>query len=146
MATVQASLLSGRYRCGSLLRHWTPSQENGCCKLSPLCLRVLEDVPHIIRWCPSLVNVRRGLIDYTFRYSSTLPLELMSLLRRKCNPDSSTFVDFILDCSTDPDVIRICQELSPEVLDHSFTVTRTWAYILHRERLKMLNQSRPVPN
>ena len=144
MATVQASLLSGRYRCGSLLRHWSPSKETGYCKLSLSCSRTLEDIPHILRWCPSLTNVRHGLTDYTYRYSANLPLELMSLLRRKCNLSSPTFVNFILDCSTDPDVIRTTQVLGSDVLDHLFTVTRTWAFVIHRERLRMLGSWRSV--
>ena len=142
MATVQASLLSGRYRCGALLRHWSSARETGYCKLSLSCSQVLEDVPHIIRWCPSLANVRHGLLDYTYRYSSNLPIELMSLIRSKCTPSSPTFVDFILDCSTDPNVIKITQELGPDVLVHFFAVTRTWAFVIHRERSKMLRSWR----
>ena len=142
MATVQALLLSGRYRCGSLLRHW--SQESGVCKLSSQCSETVEDVPHFLHWCPSLANVRSGLYEYTLRYTSNLPISFMNLICRKCHVSNPTFVNFILDCSTDPDVIRASQENSPDVLDLIFGVTRIWAYVLHRERLRMLRQWRPI--
>ena len=144
MATIQALFLSGRYRCGALTRHWTTAPKSGSCEMSPLCSRTLEDVSHIHRFCPALNNVRRGLYDFTLRFSSNLPPNLLSLIRTKCNPDSPSFVSFVLDCSVDSDVIRTSQELGPSILEPIFTVTRTWAYVLHRERLKLLGRWSPV--
>ena len=103
MATVQARFLSGRYRCGSLTRHWTGGE--GKCLMSSICMDVLEDIPHIISSCPALSETRRRLYDYTLRYSSFLPVQLMDLIRWKCSSDNPSFVEFVLDCSTDPDVI-----------------------------------------
>ena len=139
MANVQALLISGRYRCGALTRHWTGGDGSDC-------RGILEDIPHIIQWCPALKNVRLGLQESTFKYSSTLPLELMHLLRTKCVPSSTSFVSFILDCSSDPDAILLSQKLGEDIFEHLFTCTRTWAYIIHRERLKLLGLWRPVAN
>ena len=47
MATIQALFLSGRYRCGSLIRHWAPCIDNGFCHLSPACTEIIEDISHI---------------------------------------------------------------------------------------------------
>ena len=136
MATVQALLLSGRYRCGQLTRHW--SVGDGSCTMSSSCSGILEDIPHIILWCPSLTKIRQGLYEYTLRYSSVLPLPLMALIRSKFHPDNVTFIDCILDCSTDPQIITTTQVLGRDVLYHAFAVSRTWAYVLHRERLRLL--------
>ena len=141
MATVQARFLSGRYRCGSLTRHWSGS--DGSCLMSPLCSGILEDIPHIIRLCPSLNHIRQDLCQFTFRYSSFLPVQLMELIRMKCSPDNPTFVDFVIDCSTDSDIIAALQVLGEDVLHHSYAITRTWAYVLHKERLKLLGLWRP---
>ena len=146
MATIQALFLSGRYRCGSLIRHWAPGLDNGFCQLSPACTEIIEDISHILHHCSALKKIRCGLYDYTLRYSSTLPYKMMNLLRSKCHPNNPSFVLFILDCSSDPDAISLAQELGEDVFEHLFSVTRTWVYVIHRERLKMLGRWRPVRN
>ena len=115
-----------------------------CVQVSSQWSETLEHVPHFLHWCPSLANVRSGLYEYTLRYTSNLPVPLMNLIRRKCHVSNPTFVNFVLDCSTDPDVIRASQEHSLDVLNIIFGVTRIWAYVLHRERLRMLRQWRPI--
>ena len=142
MATVQATFLSGRYRCGKLTRHW--SAGDGSCAMSSSCSGILEDIPHIILWCPSLTQIRQGLYAYTLRYTSNLPLPLMVLLRTKFHPDNPTFIDCILDCSIDSQIIKTTQELGGDVLRHAFAVSRTWAYVLHRERMGLLGLWRPM--
>ena len=112
--------------------------------MSPLCTGILEDIPHILRLCPALNNVRHGLYDFTLRFSSNLPADLLSLIRSKCHPDSPNFVSFVLNCSVDPDVILTSQKLGPSILAPIFVVTRTWAYVLHRERMKLLGRWMPV--
>ena len=144
MATVQALFISGRYRCGALTRHWAIPPNDGWCELSSECIGIVEDIPHIIQCCPALNDVRLRLHEYTLKYSSTLPLELMQLLREKCIPSSPSFVSFIVDCSNDPDAILLSQRLGDFIYEHLFTCTRTWAYIIHRERLRMLGRWRSV--
>ena len=146
MASVQALFISGRYRCGALTRHWTCPPTDGCCELSSQCINIIEDIPHIIQHCPALQKVRLGLHEYTMNYSSTLPHELMCLLREKCVPSNPSFVSFILDCSSDPDAILLSQQHGESVFEFLFACTRTWAYGIHRERLKLLGRWRPVAN
>ena len=74
MATVQAKFLSGRYRCGSLTRHWTGN--DGFCTMSTSCSEVLEDISHILLSCPALSKIRLGLYDYTLNYSSCLRIPM----------------------------------------------------------------------
>ena len=142
MATVQVLFLSGRYRCGNLTRHW--SEGDGSCTMNSSCTGILETITHIIQSCPALTDTRHGLYNYTLRYTSILPLPLMSLIRAKFHPSNPTFVDSVLDCSTDPDFIRASQELGEDIIHHAFAVSRTWAYVLHRERLKLLGLWRSV--
>ena len=145
MATVQARMLSGRYRTGALTRHWSRA-ENGSCSLSPLCSNSLEDLPHMLKDCPALAFTRNWLYDFTTRYAASMPLSIQYLLRQKCDPVAPTFIPFILDCSTDPDVILMCQNIGFYILDDLFSVTRTWVYVLHRERLKLLGRWRSGRN
>ena len=114
--------------------------------MSLLCSETLEDIPHILQWCPALSNVRHSLLEFTQRFSSNLPPDLFNLIRENCHPESPNFVNFVLDCSALPAVIKLTQELGPSILEPIFTVTRTWVYILHRERMKLLGRWRPVAN
>ena len=50
---IQSIMLSGRYKCGALLRHWKRNYD-GRCVLSPDCGDQLEDITHIVQRCPAL--------------------------------------------------------------------------------------------
>ena len=63
MAIVQIMMLSGKYHCEALVRHWQ-SSSNGKCKLSPLCDEI-EDLTHILQWCDALELVRAKLLSHT---------------------------------------------------------------------------------
>ena len=142
MATIQAKMLSGRYRCGALTRHWNLGHGGGCL-ISPYCTNILEDLVHILKFCPGLNATRISLYDYTMSFANSLPTNLRNLICKKCDPSTPSFVNFMLDCSSDPDVILICQEEGFHILEPLFSVTRTWTFVIHRERLKLLGRWRP---
>ena len=77
MATVQAQMLTSRYRVGALTRHWIKDYK-GNCRLSTECLDSLEDLPHLLKWCPALHNTRHELLDYTRKYVVKLPTKTSS--------------------------------------------------------------------
>ena len=135
-ATIQALMLSGRYRSGSLTRYWDRNA-NGICKLHPACQK-LEDVTHILQHCNALSVTRSRLLSFTADYVRNLPADLQDIILKYCQPAHPQFSSFILDCSTLPEVIYIVQILGKDILFHLFYIGRTWAYALHRERLKLL--------
>ena len=139
MATVQAQMLSGRYRTEALCSHWSKNKK-GVCLLSSECGNTIEDLPHILSFCPSLTPARTKLNHYTLQYSSNLPDGIKKILMQHCSPSSSTFINFLLDCTSLPDVISAVQVLDADVLHHLFNISRTWVYVLHRERLKQLGR------
>ena len=47
-------------------------------------------------------------------------------------------MQFILDPGTSPDVINQVQTCGPKVLEHLHYLTRTFAFLLHKERLAQL--------
>ena len=124
MANIQAKMVSGRYRCGSLLSHWS-KDESGCCRITPQCQGTIEDLPHLLQFCSGLLLVRQKLLAFTQSFSSTLPTEIKDVLVAKCNPNLPSFCSFILDCSNDPDVILLRQNFGKNVLFTFFEVTRT---------------------
>ena len=140
-ATVQALMLSGRYRTESLTKYWGPNKL-GTCLMSTECQNVSEDISHIIQFCPALTDIRKRLLEYTTAYATSLPDCVSAVLLTNCDLNSSNFVQFILDCSILPEVISLAQSLynQHDVFSSFFEVTRTWIYTLHRERLKRLNR------
>ena len=139
MSSVQAIMLSGRYRCGHLTRHWSKT-ETGHCSLSSRCVDKIDDLPHILRHCPALSSVRANLYDYTLDYTAALPNDVRSLILFHCDTRSPSFCVFLLDCSCLPDVIILVQKYGSDILKNIFEVTRTWTFTLHRERLKLLDR------
>ena len=59
----QLRMLSGRYRVGSLLRHFSPTN-SGICEL---CESEIEDLPHfLVPRCSKLTNRREALQEYSY--------------------------------------------------------------------------------
>ena len=143
MATVQAKMISGRYRSESLCRHWSKNR-NGLCLLSKDCSNLVEDIPHILSICSALAPTRRKLAQFTLKYCKTVPL-LSDLILAHTNPYFPSFCQFLLDCTCLPAVIEAVQLHGRDVLDHLFHVTRTWVYTLHKTRLKLLGRWNFVP-
>ena len=142
-ATVQANMLSGRYRTERLCRFWSQNRKGIC--LVPTCsdLERTEDLKHILAECKALEQTRLTLHMFNEKYCLNLPPEVSSLVSMYCTPSHPLFVHFLLDCSTLPLVIQtVQQQQGADVLFHLFHVTRTWCYSLHRERLKALGRWR----
>ena len=133
---IQLRMLSGRYRVGSLLKHFSPSH-SGLCEL---CGLEIEDLPHLlIPRCPSLQERRALLLEYsrTVLHGSTVCSTIFENILKA--EEEELFVQFLLDCSVLPPVISGAQ-LDKEVLPLLFKITRTWCYSLHRTRLKLLGR------
>ena len=79
-------------------------------------------------------------MDFTRKYSMKLPILISDVLVQHCSTSSPYYCSFLLDCSTIPSVVLLVQEGGFEVLQPLFEVTRTWVFVLHRERLKRLNR------
>ena len=139
MATVQALMISGRYRSESLCRHWSKNKQ-GFCLLSPACSTTVEDIPHILQSCSGLGPVREKLVSFTINYTKNIPTIISELILSLSNPTNPKFCQFLLDCTCIPEVIRTVQLHGQAVLDHLFSISRTWVYSLHKSRMKILGR------
>ena len=136
MASIQALMLSGRYRCDAILQKWS-KRVTVYCILSQSCNDKKEDIDHILRICPALTPTCLKLFDYTRSYSEILPWDVSKILLSFCTPTNPQFCKFLLDCSVLPEVVRCIQIFGRDMLVHILNNTRTWTYVLHREQLKM---------
>ena len=133
MSTVQAPMLSGRYRTEQLCSKWSGRSPN--CKL---CIEnEPENLHHILAVCDSLATTRVQLLEFTKRLLSEFP-ETTSIVQKYCVPTDPHFIQFLVDCSVLPEVIRASQALGPGILLPLFRLTRTWCYTLHKNRLRLL--------
>ena len=131
----QLRMLSGRYRVGSLLRHFSPTHSGMC----ELCESETEDLPHLlVPRCPKLQNRREALLEFSFSVLSKSE-EAINIFNKLMASNEHTQVQFLLDCSVFSEVIHASQKDS-EILSILFKVTRTWCYSMHRARLKLLNR------
>ena len=131
----QLRMLSGRYRVGALLRHFSPAN-SGICEL---CQSEIEDLPHLlVPRCQKLKNRKEALLEYSFSVLSKSAVA-MNIFNDLMLSNEHMQVQFLLDCSVFPQVIHASQKDS-KLLSILFKVTRTWCYSMHRTRLKMLNR------
>ena len=133
--TVQIRMLSGHYRVGSLTRHFS-ADSSGLCEL---CGTEVEDLAHmLVPRCPLLEDRREALLDFACAATEHSPY-CRAILDTAMAGDEQVWLQFVLDCSTLPDVIQASQS-DASVLKTLFKITRTWCYSLHRARLKLLGR------
>ena len=127
-------MLSGRFRCGSLLRHFHP-HISGICEL---CGLEQEDLAHIVvPRCPELKDRAHHLIRFareTLQTSEKASTILETTLGSK---DDNKIVQLFLDPSVVPEVIA-AEQTEPGTLNIILNVTTTWCYALNKTRIKLL--------
>ena len=137
MSRVQATMLSGRYRTDALCSKWSTISE--FCK-TPSCLGLekSESLAHILADCPALESTRMRLLSFTEGISAGNPI-VLPILEKYCTLNHPQFVQFLLNCSALPEVITLTQQY-PDELSLFLRITRTWCYVLHKARLKILSR------
>ena len=135
-ATVQARMLSGRYRTCWLRRHWS-GDPTGNCRV-PGCSGVPGTLQHLATGeCPGLGN---AYIRATALWNSFLrenPL-LFPITSQYSLADPADFLSFLVDPITLPPVIALSQTHGSEINNKLCYMTRTWLFYMHKERLKLL--------
>ena len=135
MTTVQAIMLSGRYRTEQLCSRWSGRSPN--CKLCKQ--NEPENLHHILAVCDSLEPTRIQLSVFTNNLLLQCP-EVTPIVLKYCVPTEPLFIQFLLDCSVLPEVIRLSQTYGSVIFHLLFQLTRTWCYVLHKTRLRLINR------
>ena len=133
-ATVQARMLSGRYRTCWFRRHWS-GDPTGHCKV-PGCTNEPGTLQHLATGeCPGLANslVRAVALWKSFLVENPI---LFPVVKHYSLGDS--FLSFLLDPTTNPLVISLTQTHGTLITEKLCYMTRTWLFYMHKERLKQL--------
>ena len=135
-ATVQARMLSGRYRTCWLRRHWSGDSSGSCrvpgCSGEPGTLRHLATGE-----CPGL---SQALIRATALWKSFLgehPL-IFPVIKHFTLDNPDEFLSFLVDPTTLAPVIALAQLHGSIIIEQLCYLTRTWLFYMHKERLKLM--------
>ena len=135
-ATVQAKLLSARYRTDRLLRHFDNNLTGEC----TLCPDGSDgSLEHLLLLCPSLAQCREQQLQM-LKNSPAISDKAKNIIFAASVNSVSHFVQLLLDCSVIPEVIVTSQEGHKNILDEIFKFTRTWCFNIHMRRMKILGR------
>ena len=136
-ACLQAKYLSGRSRTEELVSKF--SKENSpFCQLHPET-STIGDLLHQLVLCPVLAPHREQLFQFWDELSAPFPV-CNILLRNAKTTNAENFLQFLLDCSTVPQVIEAASTYGDGIYDIIFKATRTFCYTIHRAKHQILDQ------
>jgi hypothetical protein len=136
-AVIQARMLSGRYVTDKLSRHWTRNKSG--IYLTPGCSgQHIGSLEHLLLFCPALTEARSGIIKLCLTVASESD-DLRNIIYTMLSGQTvEKVMQFILDCSTMPEVIRLSQNSTQDTLERLFYISRSWCYTMHRTRMNKL--------
>ena len=129
-AVQQAIMLSGRYRTNILVSKWSAAVNSQCEKCDS---EAEESLMHILINCSAYSRQREKLISLWLK--SKQPI-VRSLLLEAFTSTKEYLLQFILDCSVLPSVIKATQLYGESIRQEIFYLTRTWCFLIHQERVK----------
>ena len=136
-ACQQAKYLSGRSRTEKLCSYF--SKENSpFCQLHPET-ETVGDLLHHLVLCPVLDPQREELFEFWNKLSAPSPVCAKILLDAKTTKPED-FLQFLLDCSSVPLVVRAANEHGSHIYELLFKATRTFCYTLYRAKRQKLDQ------
>ena len=138
-AIVQARFLSGRARVEALTRHWDQANKEGLCPLCRNVTPVVGTVEHLMLsgGCPALAEARILMLNFFNSFLVSRPY-LFPIVRTCWNVEDNLTMQFLLDCSTIPLIIKTSQDSAYPILKDIFYMTRTFVFKMHTTRQRML--------
>ena len=134
-AIQQAHFLSGRYKSANLMRHWA-ANKNGFC-LAPTCQNTVESLEHILVHCKAYTESKARLYSL---WLSTQNKVVFNLVIEALSNETEYLVQFLIDCSVLPSVVKATQEHGDGILNQLFYLTCSWCFVIHKQRMKILGR------
>ena len=89
--------------------------------------------------CPALVEARLSMLAFFQAYMVPRP-HLFPIFSQVFGKDDNTTMQFLLDCSVLPPIIKLSQESENPVMRDLFYLTRTYVFKLFVTRRQLLRQ------
>ena len=126
-------MLSGRFRCGSLVKHFSKNGTDLC----ELCCDEPEDLVHVlVPHCVHIYDRTYQLLTLAADSLSSCPPTRRFLFETMHSEDDYLKVQMLLDLTVLPLVIRANQS-DKTVIPLMLYVTSTWCYSINRRRMKL---------
>ena len=139
-ATTVMLMMSGRYITCHHTRHWDMSNTAGACKLcpsSPECPAPPGTLQHQLLLCPALQPAYASAARLWTEFLAARPL-LQPVVAEYTLGSLESSLQFLLNPSALPSVIRAAQLLGQGVYSDCHYLSRTWCHSTHVLRLKLL--------
>ena len=101
------------------------------------CNEGIETIEHILITCVAYQETKGNLFRLWLSTANPIVYELVL---GALSSDRQYLLQFLLDCSTIPSVIKAAQIHGFEVYNELFYLTRTWCFSIHRQRMKGLGR------
>ena len=133
--------MSGRARVESLTRHWDMSNREGVCPLCSVIKPSIGTIEHFLlsQGCPALVEARLSMLSFFQSFLVPRPY-LFPIIQSVWGHDDTLTMQFLLDCSVIPAIIKASQECEKPVLKDLFYLTRTYVFKIFVTRRRLLSQ------
>ena len=137
---MQTRFLSGRAKVESLTKHWDKSHKDGFCLLCREIEPTEGTIEHLLLpgGCPRLIEARQSMISMMQSYLVSRPY-LFPIFQSLFGNDDLTTVQFLLDCSILPDIIKLNQESEDLILKDIFYLTRSYVFKIFVTQRRLLS-------
>ena len=124
-------MLSGQYRTNILMSKWNTGVERQCQRCD---LQQDESLEHILLNCTAYTEQRQKMISLWLKSEEPV---VRNLVLEAFTNTKEYLLQFILDCSVLPSVIRAGQIFGDTIIQELLYFTRTWCFIIHQKRIKL---------
>ena len=115
---------------------WASNNKDGFC-LAPTCHNTIESIEHILVHCKAYTECKARLYSL---WLSTRNNVVFKLVLEALSSETEYLVQFIVDCSVLPSVVKATQTHGPLILNELFYLTRSWCFSIHKQRMKLLGR------
>ena len=129
--TIQARMLSGRFRSEMFCRHFSSSNREGYCTANT-CTKILGTLEHILVTCPSLNLIRERMYSMCLENTIMFP-SLHQLLRDVLASSEEMKTQFFLEPLAFQCVLQDSESIGPQYIQTVSYITRTFVFRIFRE-------------
>ena len=96
-----------------------------------------ESLEHILLDCPAYSTTRDGLLR---KWRAVQHPGILELVEKALIEHKDYMMQFLLDASAMPESQSLMRTCGEDILYTVFSLTRSWCYSIHRDRLDLIKQ------
>ena len=120
-----------------LSRYWNQNKL-GLCTIPGCTGDESGSLEHYLLFCPALSSARLNVMQLSQKISLEHEALRNILQNTFSNQKTENIVQFLLDCSSVPEIVTLSQSDNSYLVDRLFYLSQTWCYSIHRSRMNRL--------